>query len=128
MNETLVAKNALAAYLIISLVRPSVTTNGASRGAYRSRMMASAWGLLVPMTMRLGCMKSATAEPSRRNSGLLTTSTRCRRAAFSAIIAETISLVSTGTVDFTTTIFGPFSSRPIVAATSQMADRSTPSS
>ena len=49
MNEIFVAKNAFVVYLIISLVRPSVTTNGASSGAYKSHINVSSCWLLVPI-------------------------------------------------------------------------------
>ena len=75
MKEIFVARNAFAAYLIISDVRTSVTITGTSSGAYSSRITRSASGSAVPITTRSGLRKSATADPSRKNSGLLTTLT-----------------------------------------------------
>ncbi len=52
-------------------------------------MISSARGSRQPMTTRSGRMKSSIAEPSRRNSGLLTTAkgwSPARRATISSII------------------------------------------
>jgi hypothetical protein len=46
---------------------------GAHEGAYSSAMMLRAWSLSTPSTTRSGFMKSSTASPSFRNSGLLQT-------------------------------------------------------
>ena len=62
------------------------------------------------MTMRSGRMKSSTAAPSFRNSGLETTAKACaapRAASVFAISARTLSAVPTGTVDLSTTTRGP---------------------
>ena len=72
MNEILVARKAFEPYLIISADATSVRMTGASRSAYRS---ATAWPSAssdAPMTIRSGSMKSASARPSRRNSGFET--------------------------------------------------------
>ena len=77
MKLILVASMALAAYLVSSALRTSITTMRSwlrLKGAYSSRSCASAAALAVPTTMRSGRMQSATAAPSFRNSGLLTTS------------------------------------------------------
>ena len=68
-------------------------------------MISAAYALDVPTTTRSGFMKSSTANPSRRNSGLLTTSTR-RVGACSAKIAATRAAVPTGTVLLLITIRG----------------------
>ena len=69
MNEIFVARNALAASLIISALAMSVRTSGASSGAYSSTTASPAQSPSSPTTTRLGSRKSATAEPSLRNSG-----------------------------------------------------------
>ena len=71
----------------------------------------------MPITTRSGLRKSAIAEPSRRNSGLLTTLMGWSARAWRRMTDEIISPVSTGTVDFDTTIFGPSSASPIARAT-----------
>ncbi len=73
MNESLVARKALLAYLIVSAEAGSVTMSGAGTPTYSdATRMAALWSS-APMTTRSGCRKSCTAEPSRRNSGLDTT-------------------------------------------------------
>ncbi|MNT19614.1 hypothetical protein D3C72_1548800 [compost metagenome] len=77
MKLILVASMALAAYLVSSALRTSITTILSwlrLKGAYSSRSRASDAGLPVPMMMRSGRWQSATAAPSFRNSGLETTS------------------------------------------------------
>ena len=54
-----------------------------------------------PMTMRSGCLKSAIAAPSRRNSGLDTTANRSLDLC-SAMICSTSSPAPIGTVDLIT--------------------------
>jgi hypothetical protein len=87
MNEILVASMALAAYLVSSAERTSITT---MRSWLRLKGAYSAYGstsspdfvyiasiaamLALPITMRSGFWKSAKAEPSLRNSGFETTS------------------------------------------------------
>ena len=73
MNEMRVARNALEAYLIISAVRRSVMMIGAFSVRYRLATCSAARGSFDPRTTRSGNMKSPMADPSRRNSGLLTT-------------------------------------------------------
>ena len=69
-NEIAVASIALEAYLIISAVAALVCTIGTpSNPAYSSRSAAMV-RLSPPMTIRSGRMKSSTACPSVRNSGL----------------------------------------------------------
>ena len=109
-----VASIALAAYLVNSAERTSITRVRSwlrLKGAYNSRIDASARRPLsspdTPITMRSGRMKSSTAAPSFRNSGLLTTekprSLRPRLSSSSWMAALTLSAVPTGTVDLSTT-------------------------
>ena len=72
MKEILVARNALEASLIISAEATSVRTIGRRAPRRAARRASAAHGDCVsaPTTTRSGCMKSATAEPSFRNSGL----------------------------------------------------------
>jgi hypothetical protein len=73
----LVASIALAAYLVSSAERTSISTTRSwlrLNGAYRRRITATDSALVAPMMMRSGRMQSATASPSFRNSGLDTTS------------------------------------------------------
>ena len=56
----------------------NATMTGALSAANRPATGIAASGRSAPITMRSGCRKSRTAEPSRRNSGLATTFTPCR--------------------------------------------------
>jgi hypothetical protein len=69
---------------------------------------------VVPMMMRSGCMKSSTAAPSLRNSGLETTTNGCL--VCSAMMRAMRSAVPTGTVLLSTMIAGRSRCRPISAA------------
>ena len=69
MKEILVARKALDASLIISALAMSVRTSGAAKGSYRRATASPAQSPSSPITTRSGCRKSATAEPSFRNSG-----------------------------------------------------------
>ncbi len=69
MNEILVARNAFEASLISSDEAMSVMTISSVIGAYSSASRDAETGSAAPTTTRSGCMKSASAEPSRRNSG-----------------------------------------------------------
>ncbi len=112
MKLILVASMALAAYLVSSALRTSITTMRSwlrLKGAYSSRSCASAAGLSVPMMMRSGRLQSATAAPSFRNSGLLTTSKAMlapRSAKTVRTASATLSAVPTGTVDLLTMVLG----------------------
>ena len=127
MNETLVARNALAAPLTSSAVGRSVTRNGtpaASGWAYTSRSRASARSEVTPATIRSGRTVSATACPSRRNSGFQASSaaaptgaSRVRRSASSAA-------VPTGTVDFPTSRQGRVSRGARASTHASRCDRS----
>ena len=75
-----VASIALAAYLVNSALRTSITRVRSwlrLKGEYSSRMIDRAWrpgpSSATPSTIRSGRMKSSTAAPSFRNSGLLIT-------------------------------------------------------
>ena len=104
MNEIFVASIAFAAYLHISALWQSITMIGAPvrvNGAYSSVMSCVARGSSAPITTRSGFMKSSTAAPCFRNSGLLTTLNGCvvsRR-----MTSRTRAAVPTGTVLLSTT-------------------------
>src|SRR2546426_12796904 len=74
MKEILVARNALDANLISSAVVRSVATYGhpleSMIGWYSCRMASCARSESAPTTILVGRRGSATAWPSRRNSGL----------------------------------------------------------
>ncbi len=72
MNEILVARNALDAYLIISAVATVVRTTVVSMSAKSCWTSSPSVSRYAPITMRSGCRTSSTAAPSRRNSGLET--------------------------------------------------------
>jgi len=107
IKEILVAKKAFEAYLIISAVRISVTNIGTRSGAYNSATRSQASVSLEPKTIRSGCIKSATADPSRRNSGLDTTwNFGIWPSRYFWIMSATQSPVPTGTVDLSTIMMG----------------------
>ncbi len=66
------------------------------------RITSIARSLSAPTTTLSGRMKSSTADPSRRNSGLLTTSNSMGSAWFSSTILLSLLAVPTGTVLFWT--------------------------
>ncbi len=104
MKVILVARKALAAYLISSAPRRSVNTIGvllAISGRYSSRIMSWARGSSVPITTRSGRMKSSMAAPSRRNSGFETTA-KSASGRSSLTMRAISSPVPTGTVDLVT--------------------------
>ena len=70
MNEILVARKALEAYLTISAVGTLVRTTSVSMPRYSASTAAPSSSRKLPMTMRSGSRKSWMAAPSRRNSGL----------------------------------------------------------
>src|SRR3990170_4671280 len=107
MKEIFIARNALAAYLISSAVSFVVVTIGVSiryKGRYMLRMTARAVSLVVPMTTLSGLMKVSMADPSRRNSGLETTSNDWGTDCFSRMKLWSAAAVPTGTVLLITTI------------------------
>ena len=130
MKEMRVASMALAAYLVISALRISMTIMRfclRMKGSYNSFMISAVRTLSVPITTRSGFMKSSMAAPSLRNSGLETTSNSkaAPRAANSSLTASrTLSAVPTGTVDLSTMILKPFMARPISLATPRTYFRS----
>ena len=88
MNEIFVAKNELAAYFVNSAERSSIKITGfpdLTNGPYNSVITAFALSDLVPTTTLSGFIKSSTATPSLKNSGLETTSKSPLK--FSAIAA-----------------------------------------
>ena len=126
MKLILVARKALAAYLISSAVSRPVTTIGTSmrfNGRYSARNRASARSPSTPMTIRSGRMKSAIAAPSRRNSGFEATS-KSASGLISATIRLTCRAVPTGTVDLSTTTLSSRRKGAIRRAASYTNDRS----
>ena len=99
MNEILVARIAFEAYFDSSALGQSITMIGAPvrvNGWCSLTMISAARGSSAPITTRSGFMKSSTAAPCFRNSGLLTTLNGCvvsRRTT-----SRTFSAVPTGTV------------------------------
>ncbi len=104
-----VASIALAAYLVNSALRTSITKSRSwlrVNGAYSARIISVACSSSEPTTMRSGFMKSSIAAPSFRNSGLDTTAKptlASRFASSSAMAPRTLSAVPTGTVLLSTT-------------------------
>src|ERR1035438_9930984 len=131
-NPILTARNALAAYLIISALVSVVVTTGtcataagrgrkagasklcATSGRYNSRSICSVRSSSAPSTMRSGYRESAMALPSRRNSGLLATPKRmlfgspvCASWIPSRTSASTRLPLPTGTVDDGAVVLAP---------------------
>ncbi len=138
MNEIRLASMAFAAYLVTSADAMSMNRTGLpvrTNGSYKRAITSLASSLSTPMTTRSGFMKSSTALPSLRNSGLEPTALPSLRnsgleqrkngVSVSAWIARlTFSAVSTGTVDLVTTTVGWVRCRPMVRATSNTCWRS----
>src|SRR5215217_2569086 len=99
MKEILVARKALLAYLIISAVRRSVITMGERSGRCNCATLFAASRSREPITLRCGLIKSAMAEPSRRNSGQDTTAKSIGLDCALFTISATQSPVPIGTVD-----------------------------
>ncbi len=106
MNEILVASMALAAYFDSSALAQSITMIGAPvrvNGLCSATISSAARSSSAPMTTRSGFMKSSTAAPCFRNSGLLTTlngwvvSRRMTSRTFAAVPTGTV-LLSTMTL------------------------------
>ena len=77
MKLILVASMALAAYLVSSAERTSITIMRSRlrvKGSYKERISSAARELVVPTTTRSGFMKSEMAAPSFKNSGFDTIS------------------------------------------------------
>ena len=87
--------------------------------------MAAAWSS-DPITMRSGCRKSCTAEPSRRNSGFEATSKSTPFRAYLPITERTWPPVRTGTVLFSTIRRYSCSAPAMSRETASMKDRSAP--
>ena len=99
MNVIFVARNEFAAYLVNSADFSSIKIIGfpwRTNGLYNWSIVFFARSEEVPITTRSGFIKSSTAKPSRKNSGLETTSKAT--VAFLATAACTFSAVPTGTV------------------------------
>src|SRR5690606_13891890 len=114
--DNFTAKKQFAAYLTISALAASVSTVGAPNRAYNPATRSAASGESDPTTIRSGRRKSATAEPSRKNSGLLTTATSER-----PNHTRTRAAVPTGTVDFNTTTHPAGNTDPTSATTARTA-------
>ncbi len=106
MNEIFAARKALLAYLIISAVRRSVMTIGARNGKCNCATLFAASLSREPITLRCGLIKSAMAEPSRRNSGQDTTAKSIGLGCAPFTISATQSPVPIGTVDLLIMISG----------------------
>jgi hypothetical protein len=98
--------------LTISAVARSVTTSGQPWlmviGAYNIRSVFSASVELTPITIRSGVRVSATAVPSRRNSGFQATSTASAAGARRRARSSTVRAVPGDTVDLPTMRQGRF--------------------
>ncbi len=124
MNEILVARKALDAYLIISADAGSVTSIGALIERYSSLTRTATAGSSQPMTTRLGSRKSRTEVPSRRNSGFEATPTCSIAAPASARMRCTSRVEPTGIVDLLMTTVPACSTGAISRATSSTNERS----
>ena len=93
-----------------------------TNGAYSSSSTRAARSESTPTTTRSGFMKSSTAAPSFRNSGLEQTSKAVR--VWRPISSRTRAAVPTGTVLLVITTLGWFMCRPMVRATSSTCRRS----
>ena len=103
----------------------SVTTIGALNGAKISFIAATGRCERTPMTMRSGSIKSPTANPSRKNSGLLTTSKSTFAVQYRLMVSATFSPVLTGTVLLSTTILYSVMAAAMSRATFSMKLKST---
>jgi hypothetical protein len=105
LKDTRSASSPFAVYLIISALRRFVTSFGHENPRYSSPTTCAERASHAPMTIRSGFMKSATADPSRRNSGFMQrpNSPTGRPAAVSRARRTTVSVVPGTTVLFTTT-------------------------
>jgi hypothetical protein len=131
MNEIFVASIAFAAYLLISALRASMTRIGLpvrTNGSYSSCKASSAARSSPPRTTRSGFMKSSTAAPSFKNSGLETTAKG--NFAIGATASLIRSIVPTGAVLLLTKIFGPSiataTARAVASTCSMFARPSAP--
>lgn len=102
MYDALTARKLLHAYFASSALAQSVRKIGAGTGRYSDVTASTAAPSAPPTTIRSGRRKSATERPSRRNSGLLTTSIRPQ-----PIESCSVRALPGGTVDFTASTTGP---------------------
>ena len=119
MNEILVARKVLAATLTSSAVgvvgdqerRAPLDHRGVDPAhdlLVAARRLAGPAGLATPITMRSGVRVSATAKPSRRNSGFQTRSTSAPAGRQGLQPrADVLRRSRPGTVDLPTTVHGP---------------------
>ncbi|MCY1412149.1 hypothetical protein D9M71_275480 [compost metagenome] len=133
MKEIFVASMQLAAYLVSSALRGSITMNLSRlrlNGAYSSRSSSSTAASVVPRMIRSGRMQSSTAEPSLRNSGLLTTRNPAAPSwpRISAMRCSMRAAVPTGEVDLLTRIFGAVARRAMHSTAVNRWLRSAPPS
>src|SRR5215213_1542395 len=119
MKLSFVARNALAAYLMVSADAGSVTITWGRTPSYSAPTAMAAARSSAPTTTRSGFKKSSTAEPSRKNSGFETTRTSARFRTRSTTLVE-----PTGTVDLLTTIDSYGSTSAISAHAACTYDRS----
>ena len=119
MKLSLVARNAFAAYLMVSADAGSVTITGAPTPSYNDATFSAAAWSSQPTTTRSGLRKSCTAEPSRKNSGFETTLTSGR-----PITRSTTLALPTGTVDLLTTTASYGRTGPTSRAAASMYVRS----
>ena len=120
MNEILVARNALAASLIISALGMSVRSSVLPSGAYSSATASPAQSPSSPTTTRSGSRKSCSADPSLRNSGH---DTYAKLGLPPSLKIRLIAApVPTGTVDFITSAWR--SEAGIALTTALTAERS----
>src|SRR3989344_2791327 len=122
MNEIFVARKVLFAYLIISAVSQSVSTSGRyvlSLPEYTFLIAGSGRSELLPITILSGKLKALMAFPSRRNSGLETTSNSIFLGRFSLIILSVSRAVPGGTVLLLTIILYLSKFSPIDLATAK---------
>ena len=124
MKLIFVARNALDAYFINSALYKSVEITGHFKVLYNSLTFAAAISEFEPITILSGSKKSLIACPSRRNSGLLTTSNRAGLFKFLFITFSTSSPVPMGTVLLLTIIFGLFIFLAICDAATLIWERS----
>ena len=101
MKVIFIAKKELAAYLVSSALFSSIKITGLpwrTKGAYKSLSIFFAFSDEVPITTLSGFIKSSTATPSRKNSGLLTISNVPSIPPLLSRVCFTFSAVPTGTV------------------------------
>ena len=105
MKDILVASRALATYLLISALLTSIKTNLSlltMNDEYNSFKVPKTSSFCAPIITRSGCIQSAIATPSFKNSGLLAISILISLFKLDSINSLTLKAVPTGTVDLMT--------------------------